>query len=106
MRLIMIPLSLSCKVPYCSAGLSFLAHSSVYGMYDTFININLIIFIYSCFPHIVNLACKAMLNTWSGIEFERDPIRKLRGVIQSVSTKYFIFISETLLKFYRYGYLL
>ncbi len=39
-----------------------------------------------------------MLSTWSGIEFERDPIRKLHGVIQSVSV--FIFISKILLKVY------
>ncbi len=39
-----------------------------------------------------------MLSTWSGIEFDHDPIRKLQGVIQSVSV--LIFISEILLKFY------
>jgi hypothetical protein len=39
-----------------------------------------------------------MLNTWSGIEFEDDPIRKLQGVIQSVSV--LILISRSLLKFY------
>jgi hypothetical protein len=46
-------------------------------------------FFFSCFPHIINLACKAMLDTWSGIEFNQDSIRKLRKVIQSVSVLIF-----------------
>jgi len=66
-----------------------------YSIYNIFININLIFSLNSCFSHIVNLACKAMLNAWSGTEFDTDPIRKLRGVIQRVSI--FIFINKILL---------
>ena len=39
-----------------------------------------------------------MLGTWSGIEFERDPIRQLQGVINSIHI--LIFTSKILLNFY------
>ena len=39
-----------------------------------------------------------MLGAWSGIEFERDPIRQLQGVINSICIP--IFTSNILLNFY------
>jgi hypothetical protein len=39
----------------------------------------------SCFPHIVNLTCKAMLMSMSGFDPEQDVIRKLQSTIQTVS---------------------
>jgi hypothetical protein len=94
----MIHLFLSCKLLLCSVELSFLVQSSVYSVYYINVNIDTNIFLNSCFPHIVNLACKAMLATWSRIEFERDPIRKLRGVIQSVSILFYF--NSIFLNFY------
>jgi hypothetical protein len=40
---------------------------------------------YSCFPHIVNLACKAMLSSMSGLLPDEDLIVKLRTIIHYVS---------------------
>lgn len=49
------------------------------------IYISLTIVFYSCFPHIVNLACKAMLSYMSGLLSNEDPLRKLQTIIHSVS---------------------
>lgn len=81
-------------------GFNSLALTSVYGVYNIFDNItfNLIFPSNSCFPHIVNLACKAMINNVTGLVPEQDSIKNLRGVIQNVSV--WVFINKVLLKGY------
>ncbi|KAI0000323.1 hypothetical protein BJV77DRAFT_939174, partial [Russula vinacea] len=37
-----------------------------------------------CFPHIVDLTCKAMLQSLSGLDPKKDIIKKLRGIIHSI----------------------
>jgi len=39
----------------------------------------------SCFPHIVNLACKAMLNNMSELDSNQDLIGKLHRIIRHIS---------------------
>jgi hypothetical protein len=80
-----IPLLLSCKGPFYYIKLSFLALNSIYGIFNIFIRYLSNYISNSCFPHIVNLACKAMLNNISGLDLEDDIIKKLQGVINGVS---------------------
>lgn len=56
-----------------------------------FCYISLTIVFCSCFPHIVNLACKAMLSRMSGMVSDEDCIGKLRTIIHHVSGLYNIY---------------
>ncbi len=78
----MIPSFPSCNILLQDVKLHFLPQRSEYSIYYTFVNINLIFSLNNCFPHIVNLACKAMLSV---IENEEDCIKKLRDIINKVS---------------------
>ena len=42
------------------------------------------IYFYRCFPHIVNLACKAMLKAVAKLDYD-DSLKKLRDIIHHVS---------------------
>jgi hypothetical protein len=40
---------------------------------------------YRCFPHIVNLSCKAILVIAAGLDPDQDAVKMLQGVIHHVS---------------------
>ena len=44
----------------------------------------------SCFPHIINLACKAMISEMSGLIPQEDSIKRLKTVIHDVSLEIYI----------------
>jgi hypothetical protein len=48
---------------------------------------------YRCFPHIVNLACKAIVGRAAGMDPDLDSIKTLQGVIQHVSILLVDFVS-------------
>ena len=62
-----------------------MALCSTYSMHCTFNNIYLTFSLNSCFPHIVNLACDAMITSLAGMDSMQDSIEQLRSVVQHVS---------------------
>ena len=69
----------------CHVGFNLGALHSAYSMYITVISTWSNFPFNSCFPHIINLACKAMVVKMGGLIPEEDSIKKLRAVIHDVS---------------------
>jgi len=76
---------LSCHVVF-----NLRALHSAYGVYNTLIRAWSNFPFHSCFPHIINLACKAMVSEMGGIIPEEDSIKRLRTVIHDVSLEIYI----------------
>ncbi len=88
----MTDLFLFCKRLSCHMVFNLGALHSAYGMYNTLIRTWSNFPFNSCFPHIINLACKAMVNEMSGLIPEEDSIKRLRAVIHDVSLEIYIWI--------------